>query len=951
MGRMMTGMLVLLFLLPVSVTAAPTAPATTVRPVATQPQQLVAQETQQQSFSIVKGTPFKLRIGVTAPGPVYVDLSWRGVPLEVRLQGEATQQVVAAQSGAGPTLRLVYNVTPTDLQRGYFWLSTVYIAAGYKVEDTKAVLAQGTIRAIYPKPDQRLLAAAPPVVTSPAAQQQAAPQTVAGGRLPHVPLRYVTPRLANLANSKILSVAPVNLNQRILKEARQPIPFRPFTMEEVFDLQTGKPLFARNIDERTGELILPPQLRTNVTVGRLLGAQDLQQKGFSGVQLKAPGAVRFGKLAAGPLTLKSKISIPRRDGMVSEAGVEDYLRELNDFEQQLNAIGQTLRDPQTGKIKTQATVTTIGKLQRNEQLLQQQLQKTRNLLDARTVYRPWTVTEIKGFEQKALSVTPKRLLAPRNTWKDLPPGVLKAPPGVIISPVASRAGFGGSGAAGGVATVAYPDCYLTDVSPDKGFSGMEVVLSGHNLAGCQFYVADAANIRLTLATTAVDATKVKAKIPQMQEGQVKFFAEKPGSMQAPATTGSAATATTSPTVLQPHAAAGIGSRTNQPLTAARQPVAAQPTQQTVAAALQQQQTAAGIAHAKNDQKAPGSGGAAPQLHTIPFEIIKNVYAQAGTGTGQQAGNEPPPDYFSRNLQPFKRELTWGQDYGDPASFAVGLKTEFAIYSDGGADDNLVRFKGYGGALGTLFNNQVEIIAAKGDISIPTGNTKNDNDLRANFRITAGGYDFYKWGKNKNQQTGTEQGDCAAEDKDSSGKCCNQKDSSGRCSDDGYVVQVRFEYKKHYELAKVDYSAETNFTLGPVPMVARFGFRGEAGADLHAVVSPLQVIGKVTPYIKTSVYGECGVDLWFAEGGVGVNMTMLNMTVDAAGQAYLNFGTLAFDVDAYVYLTYDALSGYVYAYVDAFGNRWKWDIANWSGFKGNIYLLPVIKQSFPLFPGA
>lgn len=861
-------------------------------------QQAAAQETQQQNFSVVKGTPFKLRIGVTAPGPVYVDLSWRGVPLEVRLQGEATQQVVAAQSGTGPTLRLIYTVTPTDLQRGYFWLSTVSVASGHKIEDTRAVLAQGVIRAIYPKPDQRLLAAAPPVATQPTVQQQALPQTGVGGRLSHLPLRYVPPRLANLTNSKVLSVAPVNLNQRILKEARPSIPFRPFTMEEVFDLQTGKPLFARNIDERTGELILPPHLRTNVTVGRLPGAQDLQQKGFSGVQLKAPGAVRFGKLTAGPLTLQSKISIPRRDGMVSEAGVDDYLRELNDFEQQLNAIGQTLRDPQTGKIKTQATVTTIGKLQRNEQLLQQQLQKTRNLLDTRTVYRPWTMTEIKGFEQKALSVTPKRLLVPRNTWKDLPPGVLKAPPGVILSPAASRIGFGGSGTAAGTVAVTYPDCYLTDVSPDKGFSGMEVVLSGHNLAGCQFSVAGASNNRLSLAATPVDATKVKVRIPQMPEGLVQFFAEKPGGMQAQAAGNAAALPTVRPNALQMQAA---GSR---------------------AAAVQRQ-------------------------HSVPFEVIKNVYAQAGAG--QQAGSEPPPDYFSRDLQPFKRELTWGQDYGDPASFAVGLKTEFAIYSDGGADDNLVRFKGYGGALGTLFNNQVEIIAAKGDVSIPTGNTKNDNDLRANFRITAAGFDIYKWGKQKNQQTGAEQGDCAAEDKDSSGKCCNQKDSSGKCSDDGYVVQVRFEYKKHYQLAKVDYSAETNFTLGPVPMVARFGFRGEAGADLHAVVSPLQVIGKVTPYIKTSVYGECGVDLWFAEGGVGVNMTMLNMTVDAAGQAYLNFGTLAFDVDAYVYLTYDALSGYVYAYVDAFGNRWKWDIANWNGFKGNIYLLPVMKQSFPLFP--
>lgn len=856
-----------------------------------------AQETLQQPFSIVRGTPFRMRFAATAPGPVYIDLSWRGVPLEVRLQGDNVPQAAAVQSGAGPLLRLIYTITPADVQRGYFWSATVYVPTGYRLDAGNAVLAQGTARAVYPKPDQRLLAAQPGGNTP---MQQSAPQlqgpmqekggtAFAAERMQYVPLRYAPPRLAGITGGKALPRNSLNLNQKITPASSRQIPFRPFTMEEVFDLQTGKPLFAHNIDERTGELLLPQHLRTPVAPGRLPGVQELQQKGFNAVQLKTPGAVRFGKIGAGPLSLKSKINIPRRDGMVSEAEVEDYLRELNDFEKQLNAVGQTLRDPQSGRIKTRAEVVTVGKLQRNETLLQQQLQKTANLLDKRVSYRPWTATEIKGMEQKAVTGTPKRLLAPRNTWKDLPPGLNRVLPGVMLP----HAGvLGGAGA--------YPDCYLSGVTPARGVAGMEVVLDGRNLAGCEVSLQPSAGGALQpVAVTPVDGNRVKIRIPAVPEGQVKLSARKP---------------------------AGI-----------------------------QQQTAGPAVSRGGLQIMPQTAASPAPQNSVAFEVIRNVYAQpasqsAGQQSGQQGGVEPPPDYFSRDLQPFKRSLVWGESFGDPAGFATSLKTEFSIYSDGYADDNLVRFKGYGGAIGTLFNYDVEIIAAKGNISIPTGNTRNDNDLRANFIITAGGQDIYKWGKTKNQQTGAEQGECPAEERDGSGKCCSKRDSRGACTDDGFVTQVRFEYQKHYQLAKVDYYAETNFTLGPVPMTARFGFRGEAGADMQAVVSPLQVIGKVTPYINTSIYGECAVDLWFAEGGVGANMTMLNMQLDAAGQAYINFGTLKFDVDAYVFLRYDSLSGYAYAYVDAFGSRWVWDIARWNGFKGELYLLPVQKLSFPLFPG-
>jgi len=131
---------------------------TTVPAAANQKQQLLspsavqpATDTLQQGFTITSpAAPALIRFGVTSPGPVYLDLSWNGPPLTAALQNDATRQIVASVPGKPTTMRLTYNILPTDIQKGYFW--TVSVSAPSPVS--------GSIRIISPKADQALLAKA-----------------------------------------------------------------------------------------------------------------------------------------------------------------------------------------------------------------------------------------------------------------------------------------------------------------------------------------------------------------------------------------------------------------------------------------------------------------------------------------------------------------------------------------------------------------------------------------------------------------------------------------------------------------------------------------------------------------------------------------------------------------------------------------------------------------------
>jgi hypothetical protein len=137
---------------------------------------------------------------------------------------------------------------------------------------------------------------------------------------------------------------------------------------------------------------------------------------------------------------------------------------------------------------------------------------------------------------------------------------------------------------------------------------------------------------------------------------------------------------------------------------------------------------------------------------------------------------------------------------------------------------------------------------------------------------------------------------------------------------------------------VDYGVDMYFSLGPVPMHARIGATGSAGVRYSLAASSLFGDVTVVPYLDTKAYATCGVDLLIAEGGVGVDLTLLKQNLEMATRLEIASanGEPEYRWDYHATNTMNALSGKLYAYaeVDYLLDTWEgqWTIFDWPGLQ-------------------
>ena len=180
-------------------------------PVAQQPQQqalpAAAVDTLQQAFSITPQQPLSVNFHVTSPGTVTINATVTGAPVAIYLRTSAGT-VLASATVKQPSGRLTYNITLSDLQKGY----------AFNIAITSSGNASGSLTAAYPKVDRPKLdawLAAQPKATgakplAPAAVTPAAP------KLPAAPL-LAGPTLGgawrpNLRAGKVAVANGVNFN-------------------------------------------------------------------------------------------------------------------------------------------------------------------------------------------------------------------------------------------------------------------------------------------------------------------------------------------------------------------------------------------------------------------------------------------------------------------------------------------------------------------------------------------------------------------------------------------------------------------------------------------------------------------------------------------------------------------------------------------------------------------
>lgn len=146
-----------------------------------------------------------------------------------------------------------------------------------------------------------------------------------------------------------------------------------------------------------------------------------------------------------------------------------------------------------------------------------------------------------------------------------------------------------------------------------------------------------------------------------------------------------------------------------------------------------------------------------------------------------------------------------------------------------------------------------------------------------------------------------------------------------------------------DLYKIDQSLSYRFSIGPVPMKAKVGFRGGVGYRWLLEIAPLQAGASVTPYAHADAYAQAGADVGVASAGVGGKLVLVSAAVPIMGAIafqYIDQPELVYSLSADADL--DALSGELYAYakINYIWDTWKgkFSLYKWKGFKktGNIF---------------
>jgi hypothetical protein len=120
-------------------------------------------------------------------------------------------------------------------------------------------------------------------------------------------------------------------------------------------------------------------------------------------------------------------------------------------------------------------------------------------------------------------------------------------------------------------------------------------------------------------------------------------------------------------------------------------------------------------------------------------------------------------------------------------------------------------------------------------------------------------------------------------------------------------------------------------------------RGSAGVQYGVALKPAGVNVSLTPKVQVAAYGEGGIDLGIAEGGVGAELTLLksSLQLGAEGECVTLLGRNALKARTYGVGSLEALSGRLYAYakVDVlfWSDEWQTDLWSFEGFKKDYTL--------------
>lgn len=154
-----------------------------------------------------------------------------------------------------------------------------------------------------------------------------------------------------------------------------------------------------------------------------------------------------------------------------------------------------------------------------------------------------------------------------------------------------------------------------------------------------------------------------------------------------------------------------------------------------------------------------------------------------------------------------------------------------------------------------------------------------------------------------------------------------------------VGSLRFEDEIRHGLAK---SVSYYFQLGPIPMSAEFGLRGEMGLQYGLDLYPLQIGSYVQPYTTADAYAQAAADIYVASVGVGGQLRLIEVAVPIQGHVdfeWIEEPIIQLQLSSTADLSMLAGELYAFAKINYLISSWKGkhSFFKWEGFqkKGSI----------------
>jgi hypothetical protein len=244
---------------------------------------------------------------------------------------------------------------------------------------------------------------------------------------------------------------------------------------------------------------------------------------------------------------------------------------------------------------------------------------------------------------------------------------------------------------------------------------------------------------------------------------------------------------------------------------------------------------------------------------------------------------PAPTPAGPECANVNKTRTWGWNAGDPGTFNAYVNGTIGLNGQACKPANMQNFNQNNSRFTLSTEGKVGgyVFHVGGDLLRLTGNlggNEANNTVNVNLGVFVLGQDVYSLNHTQNTHWGID-----------------QKISKG-----------------------IDFSTSIPVPVGPFDINVTIGAQGSAGFDFSLNLYPMNVSASAGPFVKASVYAQAGLNVVIAEAGVGVQMTLVNASLNLGENAGIGW-LFAFFVSSELYADadLDMLDGSVYVYAKVY----------------------------------